>query len=144
MIRMATKGDLESLFSLMRQLSRHNFTKEQFELCYFHNLAHNFILVYEHNEHLCGCGVLSLNYHLHFSQKTAEVLDLIVDEKSRSQGIGKKLLAALEQIAIDHRCVCLEIDSGIQREEAHRFYIREGLRQTHLKFTKMLGEISNK
>ena len=143
MIRTATKGDLEAVYGLMRQLSRHCFTKKQFEACYFYNLENNRVLVCEENKNICGCAVLNIHYSLHFSRKTAEIVNLIVDESARSRGIGKELLASLEQIAADNDCVCIELGSGKQRSDAHRFYAREGFACNHYKFTKELGNAAN-
>jgi len=137
-IRTATKGDLDAVYGLIRQLSRHHFTKEQFESCYLYNLENNRILVCEENKSIRGCGVLSIHYPLHFSRKSAEVVSLIVDANSRNRGIGKKLLVSLEQIAASHGCACIKLDSGKQREDAHRFYCREGFVNDHYKFTKEL------
>ena len=49
--------------------------------------------------------------------------DLVTDASLRSQGHGKALLEALIQRAKDEGCQCLELDSGVQRFEAHRFYL---------------------
>jgi len=138
MIRTAMKNDLEGVYALMRQLSRHDFTNEQFEDCYLYNLENNHILVYEQDKKIYGCGILSIYYPLDYSRKVAEIVELIVDEDVRSRGIGKKLLKFLEQIAINNECVCLSLDSGKPRADAHRFYKREGFINTHYKFTKGL------
>jgi len=62
----------------------------------------------------------------------------MLDQNLRSRGIGKERMKFLEQIAIDNDCVCITLDSGKPRTDAHRFYIREGLTNTHDKFTKGL------
>ncbi|MCL1829479.1 MAG: GNAT family N-acetyltransferase [Oscillospiraceae bacterium] len=136
MIRPAVKSDVDAVYRLMRQLSRHDFTKEQFEDCYLYNLEKGRVLVYEEGNIVCGCAVFAIHYHLHFSCKTAEIINLIVDEHARNRGIGKELLTALEQIAKDNGCVRVEVDSGKHREAAHRFYEREGFASTHYKLTK--------
>ena len=35
-------------------------------------------------------------------------------------------------------CTCIDLDSGVQREHAHRFYFREGLSISSLHFRKRL------
>jgi PhnO protein len=139
MIRFATRADLDAIYVLIKQLSRHDFTKEQFESCFQYNLNNSHILVCEHNNRIRGCGVLCVHYSLHFSRKSAEIVELIVDENFRSNGMGKELMAALEQIAVDSGCVSIEVDSGKRRENAHRFYEREGFVSTHCKLTKELS-----
>jgi PhnO protein len=138
MIRAGIKEDLEAVYRLMQQLSSHEFTKEQFEDCYSFNLVKRNIFVYEKDHFICGCVIYNIHYYLHFSRKTAEIVSLIVDENYRGQGIGKELLSAIEQIAAGSECVCLEVASGKQREDAHRFYTREGFAFDHYKFTKEL------
>ena len=51
--------------------------------------------------------------------------DLVADEHSRSQGLGKKLLDWLCEFARKEGCKRLELDSGVQRFAAHRFYLRQ-------------------
>ena len=138
MIRAATKQDLKGVYILMRQLSRHEFTDEQFEDCYLYNLENNHVLLYEQDENIYGCGILGIHYPLDYARRVAEVVELIVDENARGQGIGKKLITALEQIAIDNGCACIFLGSGKNRKDAHRFYEREGFVSSHYKFTKGL------
>ncbi|HQR03276.1 MAG: GNAT family N-acetyltransferase [Proteobacteria bacterium] len=52
--------------------------------------------------------------------------DLVTDTGNRSRGIGHELLAYLEQRARALDCDVLSLDSGTQRQDAHRFYFREG------------------
>jgi len=60
--------------------------------------------------------------------------DLITDQATRSQGHGKRLLTWLEDEARSRGCAELHLDSGVQREHAHRFYFREGLTVTAFHF----------
>lgn len=53
--------------------------------------------------------------------------DLVTDEAARSQGFGATLLGWLEAEARAAGCTHLELDSGVHRADAHRFYFREGL-----------------
>ena len=53
--------------------------------------------------------------------------DLVTDEATRSKGHGKALLDWLQAEARAAGCAQLHLDSGVQREKAHRFYFREGM-----------------
>ena len=64
--------------------------------------------------------------------------DLVTDEARRSQGVGRALLAHLEGKARAAGCRLLALDSGTQRQQAHRFYFREGMAITSFKFNKAL------
>jgi GNAT superfamily N-acetyltransferase len=59
------------------------------------------------------------------SGRNLYVDDLVTDSDDRSRGYGSKLLAWLTDEARTHGCVQLELDSGVQRFDAHRFYFRE-------------------
>jgi len=57
-----------------------------------------------------------------FSEKFLYVDDLVTRESSRSLGFGGDLLDWLIEQARVHGCENLELDSGVQRFDAHRFY----------------------
>ena len=64
-------------------------------------------------------------YEKLFSGKNLYVDDLVTDTTQRSRGHGHALFAWLAAEARAHGCVQLELDSGVQRFDAHRFYLRE-------------------
>jgi GNAT superfamily N-acetyltransferase len=62
-----------------------------------------------------------------YAGKTLYVDDVNTDETLRSRGHGKMLMDWLKREARERGCVQLQLDSGVQREQTHRFYFREGL-----------------
>jgi len=64
--------------------------------------------------------------------------DLVSDESSRSAGVGRRLLAWLEDRARGLGCDVLALDSGVQRSRAHAFYFREGMSIPSFSFRKLL------
>lgn len=50
--------------------------------------------------------------------------DLVTDEGVRSKGLGTELIDWLVAFARREKCGRLELDSGVQRHGAHRFYLR--------------------
>lgn len=52
--------------------------------------------------------------------------DLVVVEKWRNLRVGTMLVDHAHQYARDHECLYLELDSGLYRVDAHRFYERYG------------------
>lgn len=68
----------------------------------------------------------------------AWLIDLVVDEPYRNEGIGTQLLAWLESWAEACGCNCLELPSGVSREAAHRFYERQGMEKFCFTFKKEL------
>lgn len=60
------------------------------------------------------------------------VEDFAVDPEHRSQGVGTALLKAVKEWARNAGATHLELDSGLARADAHRFYEREGgIRQSY-------------
>ncbi len=54
------------------------------------------------------------------------VYDLVTDASHRSQGHGEALIEFLKNHALEQGCQLLHLDSGVQRFEAHKFYMHEG------------------
>lgn len=53
--------------------------------------------------------------------------DLVTLAAHRSRGHGKTLLGWLRTHARERGCGEIHLDSGVQRKDAHRFYVREGM-----------------
>ena len=53
--------------------------------------------------------------------------DLITDENLRSSGHGGQMLQWLRDYAKAENCASFELDSGVWRAQAHRFYFRHGM-----------------
>lgn len=51
--------------------------------------------------------------------------DLVTAQAARSRGVGHAMLAELERRARAAGCAAIALDSGVQRHDAHRFYLRE-------------------
>ncbi len=62
--------------------------------------------------------------------------DLITDEKRRSTGVGHALMQYMEGICRERSCDTFSLDSGAQRQQAHKFYFREGMTITSFHFDK--------
>lgn len=63
-----------------------------------------------------------------FSGLTLYVDDLVTDSEERSKGYGDKLMQWLIEHARSRGCVSLQLDSGVQRFDAHRFYLAQRMR----------------
>lgn len=66
--------------------------------------------------------------------------DLVTDETRRSEGVGEALLDHLQALARAAGCRTLTLDSGTQRQRAHRFYFRHGLTIVGFHFSKPMAE----
>lgn len=74
-----------------------------------------------------------------FALRKLYVDDLVTTAADRSGGIGNALLSRLEEKARAAGCTVLDLDSGVQRHDAHRFYFRERMHISSHHFTKPLG-----
>jgi GNAT superfamily N-acetyltransferase len=64
--------------------------------------------------------------------------DLVTAEDARSAGHGERMLDWLAGVGRDEECGSLQLDSGVQRHEAHRFYFRKGMNISSYHFSKPL------
>ena len=62
------------------------------------------------------------------SEPYAEIVGLVVHEESRGQGVGAALVAAARTWALDRGLARLDVRTNVVREDAYRFYEREGFR----------------
>ena len=65
--------------------------------------------------------------------------DLVTDEERRSTGVGHALMEYMERIARERDCDTFSLDSGTQRQQAHKFYFREGMVVTSFHFDKKIS-----
>ncbi len=72
--------------------------------------------------------------------KNLYVDDLVTSEASRSHAYGATLLQWLIQYARDKDCDSFDLDSGVHRFRAHRFYFREGMHVGAYHFTLSLRD----
>ena len=89
------------------------------------------------DEKVCGITVFRI-IEKTYSGRELYCDDLITDETLRSIGIGHALMVYMEQVADERGCDCLALDSGTQRQQAHKFYFREGLTVPAFHFSKSI------
>ncbi|MGH8998078.1 MAG: GNAT family N-acetyltransferase [Acidimicrobiia bacterium] len=65
--------------------------------------------------------------------------DLVTAESQRSRGVGQQLLVELSERARTAGCRLLDLDSGVLRAGAHRFYMREGMSISSFHFIRPIG-----
>lgn len=89
-----------------------------------------------------GAAVLGLAVYRQFENTFAGhrfyIDDLITDEAQRSLGVGHMLMQYLESAARRRDASWLELESGTQRLQAHKFYFREGMTISSFSFRKAL------
>ena len=76
-------------------------------------------------------GVLSMEFRerLNRPNREAWIPDLTVTERSRGRGLGRALLLAAFEIAQQHGCYRISLESGYNRKVAHQLYLAMGMRE---------------
>lgn len=121
---MSSRADIGATFPIMRQLRPH-LIPEDYVATITRLMASGFRLAAV----LVGADVVAVaGYRIAESLAWGRYLyvdDLVTADSARSHGHGKLLLDWLKQEARANDCTELHLDSGVQRHEAHRFYLRE-------------------
>jgi GNAT superfamily N-acetyltransferase len=81
----------------------------------------------------------AMERHLQYAA-SAVIGGLVVREDTRGLGIGRRLCLEVEEWARSKSVPVVRVRSQIKREDAHRFYLRDGYRKvkTSLVFEKLL------
>jgi GNAT superfamily N-acetyltransferase len=119
-------GRLEEALDVLRELRPH-LTAASFAAVYAegHPQGLRFTAAYDGGRcvGVAGWRIVATTANL----RKLYVDDLVTTAAHRSTGVGRVLLAALAQRAEAAGCTAVDLDSNVQRADAHRFYMREGL-----------------
>jgi GNAT superfamily N-acetyltransferase len=120
-----TDQELRSSYPVMRQLRPH-LSEEEYLRRLAQQRAHELYHVVAAFEDgtVRALGGFRLQTALAHG-KFVYVDDLVTDENARSSGHGARLLAWIGEFGKARGCTNLQLDSGVQRHGAHRFYLRE-------------------
>ena len=95
------------------------------------------VLVAAHEAEIVGLIVLHRTRFLH-RPPDGRISTLVVLDSYRSRGIGANLVKAAERIFREWGCTRIEVTSGVERNFAHKFYIREGYIDRPKRFIKSM------
>jgi len=125
-IRLAeTDADIARCFPVMSQLRPH-LIEAEFVSRVRTQQKENFHLAFavDETDTVRSVGGFRIQHTL-FSGKTCYVDDLVTDGTHRSKGYGDQLFDWLVAKARELGCHHFSLDSGTQRVDAHRFYLRK-------------------
>ena len=133
-----TDEEVRNCFAVMAELRPHlkeaNFLETVREL-----EQEGFRLAYIEN---AGEVVAVSGYRIYsnlFMGKHLYVDDLVTAERHRSKGYGEQLLSWLRNVARENGCKILHLDSGTQRQRAHKFYLAQGMFITSFHFAEEIS-----
>lgn len=87
---------------------------------------------------LVGFCSMTINNNLWIEGNIGHIDELIVDSTYRGKGIGRKLIERMKEIAQINCCRIVELDSGLNRKNAHDFYDHVGFEKRGYVFSKNL------
>jgi GNAT superfamily N-acetyltransferase len=136
--RVETEADFEKLFHVMKEL------RPQYELEAFVQFVQkeltpvgvSFAVMEDAGEAVCASG-FRVSASLAWG-RFIYVDDIVTREAHRSKGYGKEMLDWIVAYGRERGCSELHLDSGVQRHEAHRFYLRERMDIVFYHFRKHL------
>ena len=142
-VRSAGPQDFAPVTALLEALGRAQVSEETRESC---RALYEAQLGDSDSDHLVAeddgavVAFCSLHYRarLNFPTPEAWIPDLYVAEEARGRGIGLALLEEVERRSRARGCHRLTLESGYQRDAAHRLYARFGLDDAGKFFAKRL------
>lgn len=138
-IRPAEAQDAAIIHSFVTELEEMDFDRELFNQHYQHNIADKgniYLVAMDPNEAVIGYLSCHGQILLHHGGKVFEIQEMFVRADYRGQGIGEKLVRALEDKLADHSYQSLEVTTNNKRMATREFYKKNGFIETHIKFTK--------
>ena len=118
----STPDDIRRCFPVMRELRTHITDERDFIDRVLRQQTQGYRLAFlESDDEVCAVAGYRFLESL-FAGKNLYVDDLVTRERDRSRGFGAQLLDWLISQAREQGCETLELDSGVQRFDAHRFY----------------------
>lgn len=84
---------------------------------------HNIIIGFENEQTRKIIGFVHAElYESLYMDTGLNILGLAVDSNFQGQGIGKKLMSAIEDYALKNNISYIRLNSNVRRIEAHKFY----------------------
>lgn len=119
-----TLEQIKQCYQVMRQLRPHLLEEERFVEQVHRQTKEGYQLIYlEENSQVKAIAGYRFLEFLAWG-KVLYIDDLITDSDARGSGYGSKLMKWLTEEAENKKCDQLHLDSGSQRYDAHRLYMK--------------------
>jgi glucosamine-phosphate N-acetyltransferase len=120
---LCTNDYYRNFLQLLNKLSKFDYEKITFDDFYEYNNKYmdkknnTQIYVIESEGLIIGCGTLLIEHKfIHNLSKVGHIEDVIIDEKYRNMGLGKKLINKLVDIASNNLCYKVILDCSKDKE----------------------------
>lgn len=132
-----TKKEILSYFGLLKQLQP-KLTQKEMSSCLSLMLPMGYRMfgIYQ-GKKIAGCTGIWTGAKF-YCGKYMEIDNFVVDEKFRSNGIGKSLTDFVISLAKKEKCKVVMLDAYTTNHASHKFYLREGFVIKGYHFIKFL------
>ena len=141
-IRICKQDDFPLIFKLLKTLwADFDLNFEDLQAVYFKAIQseNQKLIVGTIKGQILGFCSLTIKNNLWLAGNLGHVDEIVVDESFRGQGIGKKLMERITEIAKENSCKRIELDSAFHRKNAHGFYKSIGYEIRAYLFSKTLN-----
>lgn len=136
-IREMNLKELDVIYEVLSQLRVDLTFKEFDDLVYdMRHMEYKMIGLFENNRLITYAGVTVQTNFYH--KRHLFIFDLVTDIKYRKQNYAKEMMDYLKIYAKTAMCEKIVLSSGMQREEAHHFYEKNGFKKKSFMFSKTL------
>lgn len=122
-----TPEEITACFTVISELRPHLSLESFIALVERMQKNHGYELVYLDENGVKAVAGIRIAEWL-YTGKYLEIDDLITTAAERSKGYGAMLFDWVASYAREQECVQLRLVSGVQRTDAHRFYLNKGMK----------------
>lgn len=146
-IRLATQSDKSGVLTLLDELgeeinkqkgfSPHNAEAQKIGGPMFDEIINNpdtFIFVAEEDDELHGLATFYALPNIRHGYRRGHIEDFVVSEKSRGKGVGSMIMNAIKEYCQKNNMKVIKLDSGMDLVFAHKFYEKNGGKNTEKMF----------
>ncbi|GGM85206.1 hypothetical protein GCM10010967_16480 [Dyadobacter beijingensis] len=141
-IRRASAADREIIYHMICGLENTVLDRGGFDRAFERNIASPNITYFlaEHGGKPVGMVSCHIQPLLHHAALVSEIQEMYVEPEYRSQKVGNALMRHVTAFAKGEGAIQMEVTSRATREQAHRFYEREGFAKSHVKLVRYFNE----
>ena len=126
-IKIASEEEIKYCYKIMNQTSK-NLSEKDFISLVSEQIKNGYKLIYviDNNEVICVTGFV-------IAQKIAwgkylHIEDFVTSKSLKSTEAAKALFDFIKIYAKQQKCTSIHLDSSVDREEAHKFYLYENMK----------------
>ncbi|GGB82722.1 GNAT family N-acetyltransferase [Dyadobacter sediminis] len=137
-IRVAAGEDEETIYQMICGLENREMDRTAYNKVFRANLKSDNIhyFIAELNGNPVGIVSCHIQPLLHHAALVSEIQEMYIAPDYRSAKIGKALMEHVTAFAKSQGAIQMEVTSRSTRENAHRFYQREGFEKSHVKLVR--------